>query len=365
MDVAVTVDSLASVLRHSRQQYHRLAKVLHPDKCSHAGAESAFATLGRAMRVISEHSNDHSDAAPASATPAPGGGGDAAAPGDECAAPGVLGHLHSGEGLLEQIVWTPQRLVLQAVVLPPPLHAQLPRGVGYAEAAAAAGGDEPLLFLPLSLIPTFQRPHPGSTARGPGAAQAASAGDPQIQQVLAQLVEGVAAQALADEEATLAQAGPAAASPPESDYCPQPQGADDAAPGGRAPGEAGLSGGELQEEEGDAVEGVLLVTCRAALRGRFPLNGTYFQINEVFADNETVQRPVKVRLVPPPPRVCSSMQRAMLGVSLCCALQPHGSNVRSLCCVLQLPRSLLEGCKSCAVHFGLGIHFMCALCNCK
>ena len=35
---------------------------------------------------------------------------------------------------------------------------------------------------------------------------------------------------------------------------------------------------EPSQDEDVAVEGILLVNCRAALRGRFPLNGTYFQI---------------------------------------------------------------------------------------
>lgn len=39
---------------------------------------------------------------------------------------------------------------------------------------------------------------------------------------------------------------------------------------------------------------VLLVPCCAALHGRFPLNGTYFQTNEVFMDATSLERPVTV-----------------------------------------------------------------------
>ena len=39
---------------------------------------------------------------------------------------------------------------------------------------------------------------------------------------------------------------------------------------------------------------VLLVPCCAALHGRFPLNGTYFQTNEVFMDATSLERPVMV-----------------------------------------------------------------------
>ena len=37
---------------------------------------------------------------------------------------------------------------------------------------------------------------------------------------------------------------------------------------------------------------VLLVPCCEAVHGRFPLNGTYFQTNEVFLDAATLQCPL-------------------------------------------------------------------------
>lgn len=43
----------------------------------------------------------------------------------------------------------------------------------------------------------------------------------------------------------------------------------------------------------ESVKGTLLIPCRTAMRGRFPLNGTYFQVNEVFADHATSHRPVE------------------------------------------------------------------------
>ncbi|XP_052172680.1 protein ROS1A-like isoform X5 [Diospyros lotus] len=42
------------------------------------------------------------------------------------------------------------------------------------------------------------------------------------------------------------------------------------------------------------VRGTLLVPCRTAMRGSFPLNGTYFQVNEVFADHESSINPIDV-----------------------------------------------------------------------
>eukprot|EP00250_Pteridium_aquilinum_P002053 c12259_g2_i1 orf=432-1814(-) len=44
----------------------------------------------------------------------------------------------------------------------------------------------------------------------------------------------------------------------------------------------------------ETVSGTLLVPCRTAMRGRFPLNGTYFQVNEVFADHASSLRPFQV-----------------------------------------------------------------------
>ncbi|CAN1201019.1 DNA glycosylase/AP lyase ROS1 [Linum perenne] len=42
------------------------------------------------------------------------------------------------------------------------------------------------------------------------------------------------------------------------------------------------------------VRGTILIPCRTAMRGSFPLNGTYFQVNEVFADHETSLNPIEV-----------------------------------------------------------------------
>ncbi|KAJ8531952.1 hypothetical protein K7X08_011875 [Anisodus acutangulus] len=48
-------------------------------------------------------------------------------------------------------------------------------------------------------------------------------------------------------------------------------------------------GGNIQ-----TVRGTLLIPCRTANRGRFPLNGTYFQVNEVFADEDSTRWPIEV-----------------------------------------------------------------------
>ncbi|XP_071719236.1 DEMETER-like protein 3 [Rutidosis leptorrhynchoides] len=45
---------------------------------------------------------------------------------------------------------------------------------------------------------------------------------------------------------------------------------------------------DLQDEE--TVFGTLLVPCRTATRGSFPLDGAFFQINEVFSDDESSEK---------------------------------------------------------------------------
>ncbi|XP_019107182.2 protein ROS1C [Beta vulgaris subsp. vulgaris] len=43
-----------------------------------------------------------------------------------------------------------------------------------------------------------------------------------------------------------------------------------------------------------SVPGTILIPVRSAMRGSFPLNGTYFQVNEVFADDESSEHPINV-----------------------------------------------------------------------
>ncbi|XP_058008447.1 protein ROS1A [Hevea brasiliensis] len=50
----------------------------------------------------------------------------------------------------------------------------------------------------------------------------------------------------------------------------------------------------ILEDKDEIVRGTILIPCRTAMRGRFPLNGTYFQVNEVFADHETSYNPIIV-----------------------------------------------------------------------
>jgi len=49
-----------------------------------------------------------------------------------------------------------------------------------------------------------------------------------------------------------------------------------------------------REIESTYVRGTILVPCRTAMKGSFPLNGTYFQVNEVFADHKSSHNPIRV-----------------------------------------------------------------------
>ncbi|PON56099.1 DNA-3-methyladenine glycosylase I [Parasponia andersonii] len=50
----------------------------------------------------------------------------------------------------------------------------------------------------------------------------------------------------------------------------------------------------VREANSQTVRGTLLIPCRTAMRGSFPLNGTYFQVNELFADHDSSLKPIDV-----------------------------------------------------------------------
>ncbi|CAI9302078.1 unnamed protein product [Lactuca saligna] len=50
----------------------------------------------------------------------------------------------------------------------------------------------------------------------------------------------------------------------------------------------------IKEANAQRVRGTILMPCRTATRGSFPLNGTYFQVNEMFADHASSLNPIDV-----------------------------------------------------------------------
>ncbi|XP_038689622.1 protein ROS1A-like isoform X2 [Tripterygium wilfordii] len=49
-----------------------------------------------------------------------------------------------------------------------------------------------------------------------------------------------------------------------------------------------------REQNSNTIRGTILIPCRTEMRASFPLNGTYFQVNEVFADHETSLNPITI-----------------------------------------------------------------------
>lgn len=58
--------------------------------------------------------------------------------------------------------------------------------------------------------------------------------------------------------------------------------------------EQGMAQGEGQGQGQKLVQMALLVPCRKAMKDRFPLNGTFFQVNEVFLDHSSMEQPLQV-----------------------------------------------------------------------
>ncbi|KAJ9545621.1 hypothetical protein OSB04_025328 [Centaurea solstitialis] len=50
----------------------------------------------------------------------------------------------------------------------------------------------------------------------------------------------------------------------------------------------------IKEANSQVVRGTILMPCRTATHGSFPLNGTYFQVNEMFADHASSLNPIAV-----------------------------------------------------------------------
>ena len=70
-----------------------------------------------------------------------------------------------------------------------------------------------------------------------------------------------------------------------------------ATPGGSC-GAAEVTAATATPEPLEKVPALLFVPCRTATRGQFPLNGTYFQTNEVFLDHASLANPIMVRSTP-------------------------------------------------------------------
>ncbi|KAH1042055.1 hypothetical protein GYH30_024391 [Glycine max] len=50
----------------------------------------------------------------------------------------------------------------------------------------------------------------------------------------------------------------------------------------------------VREANSQIVRGTLMIPFRTTTRGSFPLNGTYFQVNELFADQASSVQPIDI-----------------------------------------------------------------------
>lgn len=232
IDLTLTVDSADAVVAMGRKNYRHLARALHPDKCNHPGAVDAFSALAMAMDIVADYA---------------------------CTAGAGMKNNSNGEGtnnsaaaVEHSMIWNQHRLVVAGSVLPANVFDQFP----HLSPDGTEIKDEQVLFLPLDEIPTFQRERFAGRF-DPGGGTTQNNGDYVVRGVVERLLDAVCR----ENGAEIVTERP----------------------------------GSEEESGSEVVEGMLLMTCRAALRGRFPLNGTYFQINEVFVDHSTAMEPVKVR----------------------------------------------------------------------
>ncbi len=267
---APTSDTLAS----AKSKFRLLARLLHPDKCFNPNATDAFAVVKDAMSYLSVFlpSNISKMSTPAAPITFVDEQSDGLADPAEQAK-------HAEQDMAKQltniavppdfssVTWNQSRLVVTGHVVPHGVRSRLPSY--YRPEADGSENSDDIIFLPLAGLPTLSRSPPET---------------PAFQNVL---IESMVENMLQTLEA-------------ETSHLEATQRAEP----GQIPG--------VCEE----VEGLLLVTCRHAMHGKFPLNGTYFQINEVFLDHSTTSNP------------------------------------------LQLPRRDLVTSKRCQIYFGLGIHYL-------
>ncbi|XP_042031738.1 transcriptional activator DEMETER-like isoform X1 [Salvia splendens] len=81
---------------------------------------------------------------------------------------------------------------------------------------------------------------------------------------------------------------------PDSVQPPEAKCSSAVAAGGLCTNKTCFSCNSTREAQSQTVRGTILIPCRTAMRGSFPLNGTYFQVNEVFADHESSLSPIDV-----------------------------------------------------------------------
>lgn len=270
--------------------------LLHPDKCPHSRAAAAFAALAEAFRVVraalqeqqlQQQLEQHDNLLPQQVEPhqtqgtdkqavvSEQGHGQAEEPCEELPAElhNMPGAQQAGRTAVpaaalqlaaqaEPVTGNERRRVVDAWQLPAALYHLLPEGLG----APLAQDPSPYLLL---FVQGLAGGVGGITSGGASGGAAAGAG-PAMQQ------EAVAAAAQADGARQVVAAEGAAAA--EAEAAVPAAGTAPVAAMSRHQVAARLAAAAAPGSHAGMLSAVLLVPCRSAAKGAFPLNGTYFQV---------------------------------------------------------------------------------------
>jgi len=225
-------DGHDSILVLARQKYHHYARLLHPDKCKQKNAVSAFIILSKLIDFVSRQvQSSKMIENPSSKMQQTLLLQSTEMRSNACGSASTTSSLKID--LQHRLTWSQSRLVVLGYRLSTELQA--PCLQRYSAVTQKLLQSEELVFLPLHNLPTInsnlKKEEVINTIAG------------EVDDILQEMICSISGEA------------------------------------------SHLSG---------MVDGLLLVPSRSALEGRFPLNGTYFQINEIFLDQSTVCNTLKV-----------------------------------------------------------------------
>ncbi|BDA42645.1 probable protein ROS1A at C-terminar half [Coccomyxa sp. Obi] len=236
-----------------RRRFRELSVVVHPDKCMLPGARQAFEHLLLAQEILVKHVNPQQDGTRG---------------GEEGELPGFAAHGGARGG---------QHVQLQAYEVPDSYIDLLKATVTEHQTS----DDLPLLLLPLPAVPVSVAV-PASKAADSETAQLPEPCMQTNDTAPADTTDAAPAQNIVAAAAHAPVEAPGMKTLPGCQ--PSAEDVEDAVMG--AAGSCDSAG----QQPGYA----LLVPCRTAMRGRFPLNGTYFQVNEMFLDDSSLRCPIQV-----------------------------------------------------------------------
>uniref|UniRef100_A0A1D2A9X5 J domain-containing protein n=2 Tax=Auxenochlorella protothecoides TaxID=3075 RepID=A0A1D2A9X5_AUXPR len=281
-----------------RQRYRQLSRHVHPDRCSHPDAHEVFSALQLALEVLQEEMVPAPDIAV----------GEQVGCGKEDAGPRFQSVAELGRSNDEALggVRNPARLVLHCLAVPwgmlPPRLArygssqrreQLPLFLPEPCEVSAQGSRTAARMFEPEVLP------PVAGAEGAASPVPVSHVDMEVDAHLENPMSLAAEQGLevhagVETDAVLT-ADTSLAADDSVDQVDRCAACLEEASDGASPGTI-LASKEAACSPATHCRGIVLLPASTALLGRFPLNGTYFQVNEVFADHSTVTNPVEIEL---------------------------------------------------------------------